>query len=103
MKKALIIPLLLLGAAASGQGLRLNEFEVFEETGVSVLVYSNQYNGMFCDEKTAGVELIQHVQVSVKYFWNMGSVDVKDEANKIVSNGKVRNFNGVTLSLAILF
>jgi hypothetical protein len=33
----------------------------------------------------------------------MGSVDVKDEANKIVSNGKVRNFNGVTLSLAILF
>ena len=60
MKKALIIPLLLLGAAASGQGLRLNEFEVFEETGVSVLVYSNQYNGMFCDEKTAGVELIQH-------------------------------------------
>ena len=61
MKKALILlSLLLLGAAASGQGLRLNEFEVLEETGVSVLVYSNQYNGMFCDEKTAGVELIQH-------------------------------------------
>ena len=61
MKKTiLLLSLLLLGAAASGQGLRLNEFEVFEETGVSVLVYSNQYNGMFCDEKTAGVELIQH-------------------------------------------
>lgn len=51
---------LLLGFAASGQGLQLNEYEVFEENGISVLVYSNQYNGMFCDEKTAGVELIQH-------------------------------------------
>ena len=54
------IAALLLCVAASAQGLRLNEFEVLEETGISVLVYSNQYNGMFCDEKTAGVELIQH-------------------------------------------
>ena len=61
MKKLLAFLILLLpGAAASAQGLRLNEFEVLEETGISVLVYSNQYNGMFCDEKTAGVELIQH-------------------------------------------
>ena len=50
-----------------------------------------------------GVEFFNCLQASVKYFWNMGSVDVKDEGNKIVSNGKVRNFNGVTLSLAILF
>ena len=54
------IAALALCAAASAPGLRLNEFEVLEENGVSVLVYSNQYNGMFCDEKTAGVELIQH-------------------------------------------
>lgn len=61
MKRTVIIlPFLLLCAAASAQSLRLNEFEVLEENGVSVLVYSNQYNGMFCDEKTAGVELIQH-------------------------------------------
>ena len=61
MKRILLIAasLLLLGAAASGQGLRLNEYEYYEETGVNVLVYSNQYNGMFCDEKTAGIELIQ--------------------------------------------
>ena len=61
MKKTLILlSLLVPGFVASAQGLRLNEYEVFEETGVSVLVYSNQYNGMFCDEKTAGIELIQH-------------------------------------------
>ena len=50
----------LFAAVESAQTLRLNEYEVFEENGISVLVYSNQYNGMFCDEKTAGIELIQH-------------------------------------------
>lgn len=50
-----------------------------------------------------GVQLFGFLQASAKYFWNMGSPDVKDEANKIISDGKVRNFNGVTLSLAILF
>ena len=51
----------------------------------------------------AGVELFQHVQGSVKYFWNMGAVNVKDESKKIVNGDEVRNFNGVTLSLAVLF
>ncbi len=50
-----------------------------------------------------GVELLSFLQASVKYFWNMGAGDVKDGTNKIISDGKVRNFNGVTLSLAILF
>ncbi len=50
-----------------------------------------------------GVELLSFLQASVKYFWNMGAVDVKDGSNKIISDGKVRNFNGVTLSLALLF
>ena len=48
-----------------------------------------------------GVELLQHLQASVKYFWNMGSV--KGDVNKIVNNDEVRNFNGITLSLAVLF
>ena len=63
MKKlsiAILAAASLFAAAASAQSLRLNEYEVFEENGISVLVYSNQYNGMFCDEKTAGIELIQH-------------------------------------------
>lgn len=42
------------------QELRLNKSEYFERRGVNVLVYSNQYNGMFFDEKTAGIELIHH-------------------------------------------
>jgi hypothetical protein len=42
------------------QGLKLNELEYFEKPGVNVLVYNNQYNGMFFDEKTAGIEIIHH-------------------------------------------
>jgi hypothetical protein len=40
--------------------LQLNELEYFETRGVNVFVFSNQYNGMFFDEKTAGIELIHH-------------------------------------------
>jgi len=43
-----------------GQKLQLNDLEYFETQGVNVLVYSNQYVGMFLDEKTAGVEIIHH-------------------------------------------
>ena len=59
--KRLIVLFSCLAAAfsAHAQGLVINDLEYFEETGVNVLVYSNQYNGMFCDEKTAGVEIIQ--------------------------------------------
>jgi endoglucanase len=41
-------------------GLRLNDKEYFETRGLNVFVFTNQYNGMFFDEKTAGVEIIQH-------------------------------------------
>ncbi|HDR89446.1 MAG TPA: glycoside hydrolase [Bacteroidetes bacterium] len=43
-----------------GQKLQLNEKEYFETTGLNVLVFNNEYNGMFFDEKTAGIELIHH-------------------------------------------
>jgi endoglucanase len=42
------------------QKLRLNDLDYFETAGVNVFVYSNQYNGMFFDEKTAGIEIIHH-------------------------------------------
>ncbi len=48
------------GAVAQENGLRLNDREYFEARGLNVLVFSNQYNGMFFDEKTAGIEIIQH-------------------------------------------
>ena len=42
------------------QKLVLNEKEYFETPGLNVLVFSNEYNGMFFDEKTAGIEFIHH-------------------------------------------
>ena len=45
--------------SANAQSFKMNDLEYFEETGSNVLVYSNLYNGMFCDEKFAGIELIQ--------------------------------------------
>ncbi len=50
--------ILLASSALSAQGLKLNEKEYFEQTGFNVLVNSNNYAGIFADEKKAGVELI---------------------------------------------
>ena len=44
----------------SGQGkYEINDLGYFESDGVNLLVYSNRYQGVFCDEKTAGIEIIQ--------------------------------------------
>jgi len=56
----LIIVSLLLTNYSFGQKLKLNELEYFETTGVNVFVFNNLYNGMFFDEKTAGIEIIHH-------------------------------------------
>ncbi len=57
----LLIPLMAgSNATAQDNQLKLNDKEYFEETGFNVFVFSNQYNGMFFDEKTAGIELIHH-------------------------------------------
>ena len=37
----------------------INDLGYFENTGVNLLVFSNKYNGVFCDEKTAGIEIVQ--------------------------------------------
>lgn len=42
------------------QKLQLNDLEYFETPGVNILVFSNQYDGFFFDEKTAGIEIIHH-------------------------------------------
>ncbi len=41
------------------KGMHLNDLGYFEAPGTNVLVYSNLYNGSFCDEKLAGIEIIQ--------------------------------------------
>jgi hypothetical protein len=44
----------------NGQKLQISDSGYFEKPGVNVLVFSSQYNGMFYDEKTAGIEIIHH-------------------------------------------
>jgi endoglucanase len=62
VKRSLILALLLapLPVSAVAQGLKLNDLGYLEQRGLNVFVFSNEYNGMFFDEKTAGVELIHH-------------------------------------------
>ena len=55
-----LISICLLSNPAHGQPLKLNDLEYFEKQGVNILVFSDQYNGMFFDEKTAGIEIIHH-------------------------------------------
>src|SRR6476659_6927467 len=61
-RKFLSFAVLLLAAFnyASGLDLKLNDLEYFEQQGVNVLVYSNQFTGGFNDEKNSGIELIHH-------------------------------------------
>jgi hypothetical protein len=56
----LSVSILLCTEVSFGQKLKLNSLDYFETQGVNVFVYSNQYTGMFFDEKTAGIEIIHH-------------------------------------------
>ena len=61
MKLRLFAAMAIALAAASwadAQTMKVNDLEYFEDRGVNFLVYSNEYNGMFCDEKTAAIEMI---------------------------------------------
>ncbi len=55
-----LILFFLLPSFSNSQQLQLNELDYFEASGINVLVFSNKYNPVFFDEKTAGVELIHH-------------------------------------------
>lgn len=50
----------LFGYTCFCQQLQVGDSGYFEKPGVNVFVFSSQYNGMFFDEKTAGIELIHH-------------------------------------------
>ena len=55
-----IVLFILWSSFSHSQQLQLNELEYFEANGLNVLVYSNRFNSVFFDEKTAGIELIHH-------------------------------------------
>jgi hypothetical protein len=48
------------GALAEEGPLKLTDRDYLEQRGLNVLVFSGEYNGMFFDEKTAGIEIIHH-------------------------------------------
>jgi endoglucanase len=64
VRLALALPVILAclcgSAFAQATALQLNDREYLHTRGLDVFVFSNQYNGMFFDEKTAGVEIIHH-------------------------------------------
>ena len=57
----------------------------------------------------AGVELIKHVQVNVRYFWNLGATkdanvnSITDAINLIKDTSAGKNANGVMASVVLLF
>lgn len=63
MKKLFYLSFVLLFFACTkqaDQNLVINDLDYFEEQGVNVLVYSNDFNGGFNDEKNSGIEIIHH-------------------------------------------
>lgn len=60
MKKLLLLFLISVPIVGKSQDLKLNEREYFERQGINVLVFSNNFNGGFNDEKNSGIEIIHH-------------------------------------------
>ena len=60
MKNLLSLLLLAVPFIVNAQDLKLNDREYFERQGVNVLVFSNNFNGGFNDEKNSGIEIIHH-------------------------------------------
>ncbi|MGH2563482.1 MAG: cellulase N-terminal Ig-like domain-containing protein, partial [Ginsengibacter sp.] len=56
----MIICICLLENFSFAQKLIINDSGYFEASGVNIFVFNSQYNGMFFDEKTAGIEIIHH-------------------------------------------
>ena len=60
MKNLLSLLLLAVPFIGNAQELKLNDREYFERQGVNVLVFCNNFNGGFNDEKNSGIEIIHH-------------------------------------------
>ncbi len=56
---AVIATVTFVSSSVNAQTFKMNDLEYFETRGANILVYSNIYNGGFCDEKLAGIEIIQ--------------------------------------------
>ncbi|HVY76028.1 MAG TPA: glycoside hydrolase family 9 protein [Puia sp.] len=56
----LILCFLMPGKQLFSQSLQINDSGYFENRAVNVMVFNAEYNGIFFDEKTSGIELIHH-------------------------------------------
>ncbi len=81
--------------------LQLNDKEYFESRGFDVLVFENEYNGMFFDEKTGGTLLIHHGQRTA----TGGAVRLKptpeqwDQIPKVIERNVNRENNSIDVVL----
>ncbi len=60
MRTTMIVAGLLAAMSIYADDLHLNDLGYFERQGVNVLVFSNNFNGGFNDEKNSGIEIIHH-------------------------------------------
>ncbi|MGK9476430.1 glycoside hydrolase family 9 protein [Melioribacter sp. OK-6-Me] len=58
--KIFILFFLISFSGAFAQKFYLNDLEYFETRGANVFVFNNNYDGIFFDEKTSGIEIIHH-------------------------------------------
>jgi endoglucanase len=87
--------------AGAPQALHLNDKDYFETRGFNVLVFTNQYNGMFFDEKTAGIEIIHHgVRVSTGGAVRLGPTPEQwDQIPKLIDRKVDKATNTITCLL----
>ncbi len=60
MKSRIVMFFLIITSVAFSQKFQVNDLEYFETRGANVFVFSNNYDGIFFDEKTSGIEIIHH-------------------------------------------
>ncbi len=60
MKSRIVMFFLLITSVAFSQKFQVNDLEYFETRGANVFVFNNNFDGIFFDEKTSGIEIIHH-------------------------------------------
>jgi endoglucanase len=97
----LVIFFILFSTHSSGQKLQVNDSGYFEKQGVNVFVFSGQYNGMFFDEKTAGIEIIHHgVRTSTGGAVRLQNTPEQWDLIPVLSNRKIdRATNTIEITL----
>lgn len=90
----MIIGFVLLSNHLFSQQLQINDSGYFEKRGVNVFVFSSQYNGMFFDEKTAGIEIIHHgVRTSTGGAVRLQNTPEQWDLIPVLSNRKIDKAN----------